>query len=1170
MKKMRQLLKRLIVCMMCLLCIPIQTVEALSVDQSLTGITYFLTHNGETQKYLLSYKSYQEHPAYCIEPEVQVGHGDVYEQTELDKWKDLSVDIKKKIFLASALGYGYKDRTEQIYYAASQQIIWELLGNQCRWDTDAEKIAKAVEEIRTSMRAYDKKLNWKVTDMQSGKVLAGPSETITLKECEANHIYHFEADSTVLSIMKLKKVEGFTITDSRGKEVDKSSVFTGDFYAKIPNEKECGEIVFETDSENKLFMNIPIILHSEQAWQKLIVTGNVEKRVSQICMNVAEQSTEVVKTDETGNILEGASLCLKEQGGKIIEEWISDSKAHIVKLDKDKTYVLEEREAPAGYYCQNMTFQAGEKNRIELKDPVIHCVVSKIDQDGKAVKGATLSLYDVTNGDYHRVEMNDSQGNPWVTDGTERDISKYVYAGHTYAIVEEDVSLEYFLAEEARFTIPKYPTEEQKKIVVTIVDSKIIYHFAKVDENGEPVEDAELAIFDMSEDGKEVYRFVTGKEPEEVGLLKRGHTYRLVETRTPDGKYTMIEKTFKVPEYGNGAITITGQDPSIVYYAMKKDQSGNPVEGASMVVYEKTDKGEMPVQTFRSTKEPVRLVGLCAGHSYVLREEESPTGYFKAEDVIFDVPEHGTSEPVIIEAIDYVIEWKIRKEDSNHNRLVGVKLAVYEKETEEKVGEWITESNQDIEIGMYLRAGETYILREEAGIEGYYQSEDISFTVPLSFDGKEETVIHMVDQAIDIHVHKTDLEGKAIAGAELLLLDAETAEVIYTWKTTKDAMEIGAYVKAGKDYVIKEKTAPVGYYYAADLTFSVPLYPMDAISLSLQDNPIRYQFLKTDEKGNVVTGVKLRLVDKTDGKTREEWTTGHKAYEVKEPLCAGHTYELSETDWKNGVHGTASIQFTVPTQSNEKLVTITMVDDTVGISFAKIDQNGVPLAGAKLQILNAEHAVVAELCSTSDRTGVREDVNGKKISEMLKGGETYYLHEVEAPFGYELAEDIAFTVEGTGDSPQCIMMCDKARPIFFEIEKVDKDNTDLPLKDCEFTVYYADTSKPALDRYGKEAIYKTDENGKIQGELLYHAGGYYLKETKAPDGYVSTGEKIILEQNGNNGFDESNPIGIRITNDKKTPATYDNLFYGTFVSVFGFSLIAIAGGLLVRYLYIKQ
>ena len=90
-----------------------------------------------------------------------------------------------------------------------------------------------------------------------------------------------------------------------------------------------------------------------------------------------------------------------------------------------------------------------------------------------------------------------------------------------------------------------------------------------------------------------------------------------------------------------------------------------------------------------------------------------------------------------------------------------------------------------------------------------------------------------------------------------------------------------------------------------------------------------------------------------------------------------------------------------------------MKDAPTKVVIHKLDDNNKPVSGAKLQILDKDKNVVEEW--TSD--GADHIIEAKLIV-----GETYTLHEVSAPEGYEIAKDIEFTVKDTAEEQEVKMI----------------------------------------------------------------------------------------------------------------------------------------------------
>ena len=80
---------------------------------------------------------------------------------------------------------------------------------------------------------------------------------------------------------------------------------------------------------------------------------------------------------------------------------------------------------------------------------------------------------------------------------------------------------------------------------------------------------------------------------------------------------------------------------------------------------------------------------------------------------------------------------------------------------------------------------------------------------------------------------------------------------------------------------------------------------------------------------------------------------------------------------------------------------ITWLEPSVKYSFEKVDEDGNPVKGATLRIEDADGKLIDEWVT---------DGSVHEVNRVLAVGKTYTLIETEAPEGYELAEDIEFTV----------------------------------------------------------------------------------------------------------------------------------------------------------------
>ena len=181
--------------------------------------------------------------------------------------------------------------------------------------------------------------------------------------------------------------------------------------------------------------------------------------------------------------------------------------------------------------------------------------------------------------------------------------------------------------------------------------------------------------------------------------------------------------------------------------------------------------------------------------------------------------------------------------------------------------------------------------------------------------------------------------------------------------------------------------------------------------------------------------------------------------------------------------------------------------------------------------------MIAEWTSNDREEGVRLTDDGRVIAQLLKGQETYILHETEAPFGCRTAEDITFRMTGTETHPQTVIIKNEYRPFELKVFKCDADEKDHMLEGAEFTVFrYAD-DQPAHTEDGSTAAGRTDRNGTLSFTLPYDPEGYYLREMKAPDGYVKSEDVIPVHLDRT--FDFSRAYEVTAENRPHTPVTGD-------------------------------
>ena len=324
-----------------------------------------------------------------------------------------------------------------------------------------------------------------------------------------------------------------------------------------------------------------------------------------------------------------------------------------------------------------------------------------------------------------------------------------------------------------------------------------------------------------------------------------------------------------------------------------------------------------------------------------------------------------------------------------------------------------------------------------------------------------------------IEVSKTDITGeKELVGAKLTITD-ENNEVIDSWVSTEKTHKIESLV-VGKEYTLKEETAPNGFVVATEIKFKVE-NTAEIQKVTMIDKVVT--MTKQDIGGNEIEGAELQVIDE-DNNVVDEWTSTKEPHRINN-LVEGKTYTLIEQYAPDGFVISNEVKFTVTTDKETQEVK--MIDKVVEIS--KQDISGNELEGATLVVT-----------STKTKNIVDKWVSGKephKVNGLIEN-EEYILHEEIVVDGYVKATDVKFTVTSDKET-QKVIMIDK----ILEVVKTDLV-TGEEIEGAELKVIDEDGN--VIDEWTS-----TKEPHKVVG--LEENKKYKLVEITAPYGYEIT-EKI--------------------------------------------------------------
>ena len=290
-------------------------------------------------------------------------------------------------------------------------------------------------------------------------------------------------------------------------------------------------------------------------------------------------------------------------------------------------------------------------------------------------------------------------------------------------------------------------------------------------------------------------------------------------------------------------------------------------------------------------------------------------------------------------------------------------------------------------------------LQGAGGTEGHY----------FPYKGKEleKSEPVPIPKVIKVSISKLDDNNKPLAGAELEILDKDGKQVA-SWTSTIEAHELLGKLKAGETYTLHEIKAPDGYELAKDIEFTIQdTNDVQEFKMINKKKDVKVHIEKRDESGTFVLGAHMQLLD-IDGNLIDEWITSYEVHDITANLIIGQKYIIHEVSAPTGYKVAGDIEFTFQqTNDIQKYILIDIKDPTITtVSILKIDNNNRMLEGAELEILDQNGNQVAHWTSTTE---------AYIIKGILIPNEVYTLHEIKAPTGYRLADDIQFTIKDTTD-----------------------------------------------------------------------------------------------------------------------------------------------------------
>ena len=443
---------------------------------------------------------------------------------------------------------------------------------------------------------------------------------------------------------------------------------------------------------------------------------------------------------------------------------------------------------------------------------------------------------------------------------------------------------------------------------------------------------------------------------------------------------------------------------------------------------------------------------------YEIKEISAPFGYVQNTESQFVELTYAGQEIAVLDTVNtsFVNEYqgveislsKVMERDetfdiSAENCAVNVRFGLFAAEditaadgtvipADGLISEVSLDENMTAVIAEKIPFGKYYV--QEIATDEHYVLNGEKYLVTFEYMGQEVTTV-----SIDCGQFTNELKRGKVEGIKVNEGDAPLENALFglfavdTAEFTID----NAYMTAVSDengyfefdeipygeYVVHEIEAPTGYI-LSDESYSVTVCEYgETITIRTVNKPITVEVSKVDVYGEELIGAEMQL-ENADGEIVDKWISDGTNHVVSE-LPAGD-YTLKEIAAPDGYVIATDIRFTVDVYGNVTVENVdatavsengnplvVMVDDTTKVQISKRDiTTDKELPGATLQIIDENGNVIEEWISSNE---------ARFIEGKLIAGKEYTLRETIAPEGYEIANEIRFTVNADGSVTEVIM-----------------------------------------------------------------------------------------------------------------------------------------------------
>lgn len=889
---------------------------------------------------------------------------------------------------------------------------------------DAVKGFAALSEDKLSLSFAN---TLKQGDITFTKYGTNDENDLNAKEKLSGAVFGLYTDAETKIPVKDATDKAVTATSGEDGNVTFKDIYVGTYYIKesaAPDDYTADSTIYQAVIDNKGNCDG---LHTVAGIE---VSNNA---LSEITNQAVRGKISIAKTDSfDGKAIEGIEFALtkKDKAGKDITvktgKTDKDGKLVFSNLLMDTEYRIYETQTHSGYVlstvAQNITLKTDETEKaVAFTNAPTELSFKKVDTTGAGLPDAEFTLYD--GGAEVAKAVSDKDG--MVT-------FLYLEKGKTYTLKETKRPGDDYLPSTTEFkaVVDKDGTctlKNNDEIVTEVVNADAgVITLNKTGEDSKPLAGT---TFELKNDAGEVIQTqITGADGKLVFADVPMGSYTVVETAAPD-PYAVSEDVTKVTlsrgvsqkvsvSRVNALSQVVFHKRGIITEGCAGDPQHAPLEGAVYGLYEDPECATEPAYTATSGNPAdgckVIFTGVARGTWYV-KEITAPQHYM-LDTTVYKAIVDGNGH------FDGLANLDDTKVADNHVVDAAVTTdIVLKKVNEQKPDE--------------VLPGSTYGLFKKAAKASPAQARSFSFFGTESVaETEDESEWQQIAEATTDQDGYLRFEG-VLMGVEYSIRELKAPEGSHV-------SEKPVNIKFG----VNEAGKPV--IESIDLGLADPSDPNSPPTATVDpetgeivwlEPSIVTEISKTDMNANLLAGARLRITVKdgsgayvpltqADGQPAE-WVSGEQPETFVKLMKIGEDYRLEEIEAPSGYKLAAPVDFTVRTPEQgvgpgENLTEqVVLKNELTALSISKTTINSTDeLPGAVLTVYKAAedgsiardeagNEIVAQTI-TGESLRWTSGTEMKKIEGLPAG--TYVLREITAPDGYEVAEEIAFTLMPDG------------------------------------------------------------------------------------------------------------------------------------------------------------